>query len=196
MRRLPRLLVAGMALAAIGGIVATLARSRIAPAEARGAPFRPIRGFVSHRFDPVVVRLGLAGGPRSPWGLIEHVGRTSGHVRRTPVEPMAMPGGYEIPLAYGADAQWVRNVMAAGRARLQIHDTIVEVDRPEIVGGADALSLGPAVRRFAARMGYRYLRLRTVASMPATFSHLDGHPVPETHGEPVRMEPEPVATSA
>ena len=196
MRPIPRVVVAGLALAAAGAVVLTLARSRAVPPEARGAPFRPIRGFMSHRLDPVVLRLGLAGGSRSPWGLIEHVGRASGVVRRTPVEPMPMPDGWEIPLAYGADAQWVRNVLASGWARLQIHDTIVEVDHPEIVGGAEALSLSPAVRRFAARMGYRYLRLRTVATMPGTFSHLDGHAVPETRGEPIPIEAEPEAGAA
>ena len=195
MRPIPRVVVAGLALVA-AAVVLTLARSRAVPPEARGAPFRPIRGLMSHRLDPIVLRLGLAGGSRSPWGLIEHVGRASGVVRRTPVEPMPMPDGWEIPLAYGADAQWVRNVLASGCARLQVHDTIVEVDQPEIVGGAEALSLSPAVRRFAARMGYRYLRLRTVATMHGTFSHLDGHAVPETRGEAIPIEAGPETGAA
>jgi hypothetical protein len=191
MRRTVRALIVGSLIAATAGlVVARRMRAGQPGARERGAPMRPLRTFVVRSFNPLVVRLRLAGGPRSPWGLIEHVGRTSGHVYRSPVSPRPIEGGFEIPLPYGADVHWVCNVLAAGRARIQLHDTIYELDRPEIVQGADAVSLAPPIRRLAGRVGYRYLRVRTVAAMPGTFSHLEGHPAPVTVGQPVAMPSE------
>lgn len=197
MRRMVRAFIVGSAIAAAGVAVGMALARRSAGAEAGeragewwAAPLRPIRSFVTHSFDPLVVRLGLVGGRRSPWALIEHVGRTSGHVYRTPVDPRPMEGGFEIPLAYGADADWVVNLQAAGRARIQLHDTIYEIDRPEIVEGTHAVSLPPPVRGLAGRMGYRYLRVRTVAAMPGTFSHLEGHAARATAGGAVPLEAE------
>ena len=61
-------------------------------AKQRGAPDSDVlgddlRAFMTHRFDPVVMRLGLVGGRRSPWTTVEHVGRVTGAVHRTPVTP-------------------------------------------------------------------------------------------------------------
>ncbi len=191
MRRMLRALIVG---AAVVAVIRLVVRGRMPAGESgghrQGTPLRSLRGFVVRSFNPLVIRLRLAGGPRSPWGLIEHVGRSSGRVYRSPVAPRPMEGGFEIPLPYGEDVHWVRNMLAAGRARIQLHDTIYELDRPEVVGGADAISLKPPVRGFAGRMGYRYLRVRTVAAMPGTFSHLEGHPAPVTVGRPVPMAAE------
>ena len=66
MRPVPRLVVAGLALTA-GAAAIALARSRSGPAEARGAPFRPIRGFMSNRLDLAV----RARSGRSPSGARE-----------------------------------------------------------------------------------------------------------------------------
>lgn len=189
MRRLLRVLFIGSVIAVIAREI--MRRRATGGAGERGAPLRPLRSFISHRLDPLVVRLGLGGGRHSPWALVENVGRVSGHVYRTPVTPLPFDGGFEIPLAFGADVDWARNVLAAGRARLQLHDSIVEVDRPEIVEAAEARSLTPTVRRFATAQGYRYLRLHTVATMPGAFSHLDGHAVAATAGEPVPVVAEP-----
>jgi deazaflavin-dependent oxidoreductase (nitroreductase family) len=187
MRRLLRSLIVGSVIVAI--VRRVVARRTNASAQAgstiRGAPLRSLRTVTARLGNPIVVRLGLAGGRRSPLALIEHVGRTSGRVYRTPIAPLPMDGGFEIPLPYGTDVHWVRNVLAAGRARLQVRDTIYELDRPEVVSGADAMSLALPVRRVAGERGWEYLRVHTVARTPGTFSHLDGHPAHVTHGEPV-----------
>lgn len=172
---------------AIGIVIARRRAVHRHPEAVRGAPLRRLRGFVRRSWNPIVLRLGLAGGARSRWGLIEHVGRTSGHLYRTPVSPRPIEGGYELPLPYGTDVDWVRNVLASGQARIQFHDTIVELDQPEIVEAQDALSLPDAVRGTAQRLGYHYLRLHTVAEMPADFAHGEGHPAALTHGEAFPM---------
>jgi hypothetical protein len=55
---------------------------------------------VTHRFNPVVERLGLVGGRRSLWAMIEHVGRTIGTVRWTTVLPCFTETAAYIPLPY------------------------------------------------------------------------------------------------
>jgi deazaflavin-dependent oxidoreductase (nitroreductase family) len=53
-----------------------------------------------------------------PLALVVHRGRRSGREYHTPV--LAFPGGdgYVITLPYGAERDWVRNVLAAGGCRL------------------------------------------------------------------------------
>jgi hypothetical protein len=48
------------------------------------------------------------------FGILTHVGRTSGKVYRTPVNVFRAPEGVLIALTYGRESEWVRNVMAAG----------------------------------------------------------------------------------
>ncbi len=126
------------------------------------------RRFVTHRFDPVVIRLGLAGGRISPWATLEHVGRLSGTVYRTPVLPKLSGDHAWIPLPYGTDVQWLRNVLVAGHCRLQIHGVTYDLDEPAIVGADERPDLPEMLRRRLTTRGYRYLRLHVLAAVPAT----------------------------
>jgi deazaflavin-dependent oxidoreductase (nitroreductase family) len=55
-----------------------------------------------------------------PWfGVLEHVGRRSGAVRRTPLNIFERGNGrWIIALTYGPEVQWLRNVLAAGGCRV------------------------------------------------------------------------------
>jgi deazaflavin-dependent oxidoreductase (nitroreductase family) len=55
-----------------------------------------------------------------PWfGVLEHVGRRSGTVRRTPLMAFQRDGGrWIVALTYGDDVQWLKNVMASGGCRI------------------------------------------------------------------------------
>jgi deazaflavin-dependent oxidoreductase (nitroreductase family) len=57
-------------------------------------------------------------GPLAPWlpgfGVVVHAGRRSGREYRTPVNVFRSDGSFVIALTYGAEADWVRNVLAAG----------------------------------------------------------------------------------
>ena len=183
-------LVASILAATVAIVVARRRGARPSSEVVRGAPLRRLRGFVVQFWNPMVLRLGLAGGAQSPWGLIEHVGRVSGHVYRTPISPRAIEGGYEFPLPYGTDVQWVKNVLASGQARVQYHDTIFELEEPVIVEAQDARSVPEIMRAATQRRGYHYLRLHTVAEMPADFAHRDGHRARLTHGETFPMPAE------
>jgi deazaflavin-dependent oxidoreductase (nitroreductase family) len=53
-----------------------------------------------------------------PWAVVVHHGRISGRRYETPVVAHLHDGQVVIALFYGADADWVRNVMAAGGGEL------------------------------------------------------------------------------
>jgi deazaflavin-dependent oxidoreductase (nitroreductase family) len=128
--------------------------------------------IVTHRFNPFVMRLGLAGGRRSPWAILEHVGRSSGTVYHTPMSILASATDDHVyvRLSYGADVQWVRNVRTAGHCRIQHHETILELDEPAIVDATENLQIPPRIRAALARAGRTYLCLHVLEKVPGAFT--------------------------
>jgi deazaflavin-dependent oxidoreductase (nitroreductase family) len=80
--------------------------------------------------------------------VLVHTGRVSGTTFRTPLDANAVGGGYLLTLVYGSGSDWVRNVLAAGGARLEIDGEVVPLTNPRIVDAqaADEL-LPPEVKR-------------------------------------------------
>lgn len=78
----------------------------------------------------------------APWAVVEHVGRISGTAYSTPVLAWVRDGRLSIPLVYGADSDWVQNVLAAGEFMLvrggrRQHiagPRILPPDSPDVVG--------------------------------------------------------------
>jgi len=132
-------------------------------------------GLVTHRFNPLVMRFGLAGGRRSPWGILEHVGRTSGTIYRTPISIMGSSTDEHVfvRLSYGPHVHWVRNVQATGHCRLQLHETVFELDEPAVVPASDNPLLPPPVRRALEGAGRTYLRLHVHERIPGTLERLE-----------------------
>ena len=118
--------------------------------------------FVNGVIDPWLQQRGLISRSGDELGLVEHVGRTSGIIRRTPIHPMPTADGYRIIVPIGEQSQWARNVLAAGRCRLVLGDRIIELDQPVLETPAEVPGLQPIVRALFDRLGFRYLRLRTV----------------------------------
>lgn len=70
---------------------------------------------VAHFNRHVTNRLTGPLAPRLPgFGVVVHRGRKSGREYRTPVNVFRSGDGFVIALTYGAEADWVRNVLAAG----------------------------------------------------------------------------------
>ena len=67
------------------------------------------------------------------FAVVSHVGRRSGRSYRTPVNLFRRGSGYVIALTYGADSQWVRNVMAAGGAEIETRGRRIRLVDPELV---------------------------------------------------------------
>lgn len=85
-----------------------------------------------------------------PWAVVIHRGRKSGHEYRTPVLGWREGDRFYIALYYGAQADWIRNVLAAGRADLVRHGRTHTLTGPQVVDTATLTEL-PAPVRLAAR---------------------------------------------
>jgi deazaflavin-dependent oxidoreductase (nitroreductase family) len=78
------------------------------------------------------------------WQVIHHVGRSSGRDYRTPLEAVAVEDGFVMTLVYGSKSDWVQNVLAAGRAELDVDGVVVQLVEPEVIDADRAFALLPA----------------------------------------------------
>ena len=100
--------------------------------------------------------LHFAGGPHWYAGRLEHRGRRTGRAYVTPLWVDPMHGGFAMPLPYGRDVDWARNLLAAGEGVLVDHGIRSRVGNPRIVAADDILPELPRVtRRIIATYGIR-----------------------------------------
>ncbi len=128
-------------------------------------PFRDaVRVFNKHALNPVMMR--MAG--RKHWyaGVIRHTGRRTGTKYATPVVADRVPDGFIVPLPYGTGVDWLRNVLAAGRATIQVDGRTYEVVQPTIIDAeAAAPQLSAKRRRAFRRFGIdRYMKVELAQS--------------------------------
>jgi deazaflavin-dependent oxidoreductase (nitroreductase family) len=64
------------------------------------------------------------------FAIVIHVGRKSGNEYRTPVNVFRDGDRYVFALTYGRDTDWVRNVTAAGRCRIETRGKTLSLDAP------------------------------------------------------------------
>ena len=124
--------------------------------------------FANRVVNPWLLRRGLAGGAHSEIGPLEHIGRRSGIRRLTPVHPEPTPQGFRVMVPLGARSEWARNVIAAGRCRLQLHGQVYELAEPRLIPASAVTDLPRLVRAVMARLGFEYVTLRTVGVVPGT----------------------------
>jgi deazaflavin-dependent oxidoreductase (nitroreductase family) len=67
------------------------------------------------------------------FGVVIHSGRKSTRQYRTPVNVFEAPRGYVIALTYGAESDWVKNVVAAGGCELLTRGRRHQLSSPEII---------------------------------------------------------------
>jgi deazaflavin-dependent oxidoreductase (nitroreductase family) len=123
---------------------------------------RPRLGRRMARFNRLVAnRLTTPFAERLPGlGIVIHVGRRSGRTYRTPVLLFSAPAGYVIALTYGRDAEWVKNVLAAGGCRVLTRRRELHLTRPEVVRDEDRRPVPAGVRPALALLRVRdFLRL-------------------------------------
>lgn len=117
--------------------------------------------------------LNLAGSPHWYAGRLEHRGRRTGRDYATPLWVDPVPGGFAMPLPYGRDVDWARNLLAAGEASLVDHGVRSHVENPRIVPAVEILPDLPFVtRRIVATYGVRdFIRVDAQADIaPVTSS--------------------------
>jgi deazaflavin-dependent oxidoreductase (nitroreductase family) len=71
------------------------------------------------------------------FAVVTHVGRSSGRAYHTPVNMFQDGERYVFALTYGADSQWVRNVMAAGSCEVRTQGRTLRLCEPRIFTDPD-----------------------------------------------------------
>jgi deazaflavin-dependent oxidoreductase (nitroreductase family) len=82
-----------------------------------------------------------------PLAVVHHVGRRSGRAYRAPVVAFRSAAGIVIPMTYGRDVDWARNIVHAGRCELERVGHRVRLRNPRVVGFALAAPRLPAALR-------------------------------------------------
>jgi deazaflavin-dependent oxidoreductase (nitroreductase family) len=88
-----------------------------------------LRPITTRWFNPLALR--VAG--RLPWfGILTYRGRTSGRIYHTPLNVFRRADTYVFALTYGADTQWIKNVVAAGTCTLRTRGRDITLVEPEL----------------------------------------------------------------
>ena len=96
---------------------------------------RIVRPFTNRIANPLIRRFAAC---VPGFAIIRTVGRRTGQTRRTPLNVFRRDGDYVFALVYGADVDWVRNVLAAGTAQLEQRGRTVALTRPRLLVDPDA----------------------------------------------------------
>ena len=117
-----------------------------------------LRHFATRFVNPVTR---LFAGRVPGFGILTYRGRTSGRMYNTPINVFRRGDDYIFVLTYGSDANWVKNVLAAGGCRILTRGRNISLTRPEVMVDPTR-SLLPAAIRFIGRLGNvtEFLRMR------------------------------------
>ena len=96
------------------------------------------------------------------WAVLHHTGRRSGRAYATPVVARPVADGFVIPMPFGDETQWARNLLAAGQGVLHWNGAEHPVVEPRVIEWEEA---GPAFNRLQGaiigRIGSRrFVRVR------------------------------------
>ncbi|MCQ4120075.1 nitroreductase family deazaflavin-dependent oxidoreductase [Rhodococcus tibetensis] len=80
------------------------------------------------------------------FAVVMHRGRKSDRLYRTPVNVFVVDGRYRFALTYGANSDWVRNVLAAGGCTIETRGKTVALTDPRLVEDSSHLWAPPGVR--------------------------------------------------
>lgn len=99
------------------------------------------------------------------FAIIEHVGRRSGKVYRTPVNAFttSVDGkpGVAVALSYGPDRDWLKNLKAAGSGKMRRNGKTIGIADPQVVSREAAAAHVTRGRRFFARLPFEQAVLFT-----------------------------------
>ena len=115
------------------------------------------------RFNQLVTnRIMRLGAGRAPgFAIVHHTGRRSGRPFRTPVNLWRAGDRYVIALTYGADSQWVRNVLVAGGCEVETRGRRIRLVDPEIIHDPQRRSVPAPVRAILGAVRVNdFMRLR------------------------------------
>lgn len=96
------------------------------------------------------------------FGILEHVGRKSGQLYRTPLTVFTTDDGVAILLTYGPDRDWLKNLTAAGGGRMKRYGRTFDLSDPKVMPKAQAAQAVTGLGRpFFARLPFEQAVLLT-----------------------------------
>jgi deazaflavin-dependent oxidoreductase (nitroreductase family) len=104
-----------------------------------------IRYFNKRYFNRLTLYLTRRG--RGPFSIITHTGRKSGNTYNTPVLATFLGDDIFIPLSYGNQVDWLKNVLVEGGCILQKRDTFLTLVQPRVIPKEAAMEKLPPNRR-------------------------------------------------
>lgn len=119
----------------------------------------PLRAAdVTRHLNPLMLRLAGIG----PLVVLEHRGRRTGRLRRTPILAFRDGDLVTVALTYGPDVQWLANVRAAQSARMRMGKDWLELGRVRRVSEGAGMSRMP----WYVRPVLRVIRCRDFVEFP------------------------------
>lgn len=124
---------------------------------------RMVMGPMTKVLNPAVMR--LAGRRHVLMAAqVRHVGRRSGRQYVTPVGARRAGDTFVIPLTFGNQSDWSRNIRAAGGGSLRLDGADYQLTQPELAGWADARpvlrkAFNPVMRVMLRMLGIRQFLL-------------------------------------
>ncbi len=126
-----------------------------------------------HYINPLMLK--FAGRRYSPQAIVYHKGRKSGRSYATPIVVEPVTNGFIIPLPYGTDVDWCRNILAGGQCTIQWHGNNYTAVEPVLVDVADIISeLSQMRQKIFHMLGVKnVLKVRTSTITPTSIARTE-----------------------
>lgn len=133
-----------------------------------------VRVLNKRLLNPATLR--LAGRPLVPYGVVRHVGRRSGRRYDTPVLVSAVGDQFVVPLPYGVDTDWYRNVRAADECTVVYGGSAHRAESPRLVDPSAVPSAFPdwQAQLLLEAGADQYLRMDRGEEVPAEYREVTG----------------------
>jgi hypothetical protein len=99
--------------------------------------------------------------------LVMHRGRVSGREYATPAGARLSGERFVVPLTFGSESDWSRNLRAAGGGRIRWRGDDYDVGAPDIYLAKDIRPLLKQTFRGPERMGFKFLGIKSFMCLEA-----------------------------
>jgi deazaflavin-dependent oxidoreductase (nitroreductase family) len=104
-----------------------------------------VRQFNKHFFNKITLK--FAGHRGSPFSIVKHRGRKTGKSYSTPVVTIRTEDRFYIPLTYGENVDWLKNVLHASDCIIQSRGDSILMTMPQVVNASNAIIMFPQFQR-------------------------------------------------
>jgi deazaflavin-dependent oxidoreductase (nitroreductase family) len=121
-------------------------------------PVRLVLAPLTKLLNPLVGT--LAGRRHVPMAQLHHIGRRTGRSYLTSVGARVSGDVVLIPLTFGNQSDWARNVFAAGQCSMRVNGYTIRAEHPRFLAAADAAPLMHALFNPVERLVFKVLGIK------------------------------------